>query len=148
MATAAWIRKLLVLFVSSYQTVTVLKIGELWAIPIMLRLALIENIRRIAVRIANDRTNRNVADYWAKRMTTTAHKDPKSLFLEIADMARSRPADGRCVCCRNSTSIAGTGSRSGLAAYLDRTASCPNTVRRSRDLCIWRASNRPPIRFP
>ena len=41
-------------FVSSYQTVTVLKIGELWAIPIMLRLALIENIRRIAARISND----------------------------------------------------------------------------------------------
>ena len=83
--------KTLSLFVSSYQTVTVLKIGELWAIPIMLRLALIENIRRIAVRISNDRTNRNMADYWAKKMTATAHKDPKNLFLEIADMARSEP---------------------------------------------------------
>jgi hypothetical protein len=33
-------------FVAAYQTVTVLKLGELWAIPIMLRLALIENLRR------------------------------------------------------------------------------------------------------
>ncbi|HRS97794.1 MAG TPA: hypothetical protein P5040_06380, partial [Smithella sp.] len=41
--------KTLSLFVSSYQTISELKIGELWAIPIMLRLALIENIRRIAV---------------------------------------------------------------------------------------------------
>ncbi|HVK54040.1 MAG TPA: hypothetical protein VM532_03330, partial [Burkholderiales bacterium] len=32
-------------FVAAYQTVTSLKLGELWAIPIMLRLALIENIR-------------------------------------------------------------------------------------------------------
>ena len=78
-------------FVSSYQTVAELKIGELWAIPIMLRLALIENIRRIAARISNDRTNRNMADYWAKKMTATAHKDPKNLFLEIADMSRSEP---------------------------------------------------------
>ena len=39
-------------FVASYQTVTALKLGELWAIPIMLRLALIENLRRVAARIA------------------------------------------------------------------------------------------------
>src|SRR5208337_716740 len=78
-------------FVSSYQTVNVLKMGELWAIPIMLRLALIENIRRIAVRISKDRANRNLADYWAGKMTATAQKDPKNLFLEIADMVRSDP---------------------------------------------------------
>ncbi|HEY6970152.1 MAG TPA: hypothetical protein VJA94_13170, partial [Candidatus Angelobacter sp.] len=30
-------------FVTAYQTITSLKLGELWAIPIMLRLALIEN---------------------------------------------------------------------------------------------------------
>ncbi|MCE5211261.1 MAG: cyclic beta 1-2 glucan synthetase [Deltaproteobacteria bacterium] len=83
--------KSLGLFVSSYQSVTVLKLGELWAIPIMLRLALIENIRRIAVRISKDRINRNLADYWANKMTATAQKDPKNLFLEIADMARSDP---------------------------------------------------------
>src|SRR4051812_33257817 len=35
-------------FVASYQTVTCLTLGELWAIPTMLRLALIENLRRIA----------------------------------------------------------------------------------------------------
>ena len=35
-------------FVAAYQTVTTLKLGELWAIPIMLRLALIENLRRVA----------------------------------------------------------------------------------------------------
>jgi len=34
-------------FVTAYQTVTNLKLGELWAIPIMLRLALIENLLRI-----------------------------------------------------------------------------------------------------
>jgi len=83
--------KVLSLFVSAYQSVTVLKLGELWAIPIMLRLALIENIRRIAVRISTDRKHRNKADFWANRMTAIAEKDPKSLFLEIADMARSEP---------------------------------------------------------
>ena len=78
-------------FVAAYQTVTVLKLGELWAIPIMLRLALIENLRRVAVRISADRTDRNRADYWADQMTEVALKDPKSLILVVADMARSNP---------------------------------------------------------
>ena len=78
-------------FVAAYQTVTILKLGELWAIPIMLRLALIENLRRVGVRIAADRLDRNQADYWADRITEVAGKDPKSLILVIADMARSNP---------------------------------------------------------
>jgi cyclic beta-1,2-glucan synthetase len=78
-------------FVAAYQTGTVLKLGELWAIPIMLRLALIENLRRIAGRIAVDRTDRNFADYWADRMLEVAEKNPKNLILAIADMARSDP---------------------------------------------------------
>jgi cellobiose phosphorylase len=79
------------IFVAAYQTVTFLKLGELWAIPIMLRLALIENLRRVAGRIAANRNDRNRADSWADRMTETAEKDPKSLILVIADMARSNP---------------------------------------------------------
>ncbi len=78
-------------FVAAYQAVTVLRLGELWAIPIMLRLALIENLRRVGARIAADRLDRNRADHWADRITETAAKDPKSLILAIADMARSNP---------------------------------------------------------
>ena len=78
-------------FVSAYQSVTPLTMGELWAIPIMLRLALLENLRRVAARIGADRVDRNRADYWADQMTAVAAKDPKSLILSIADMARSDP---------------------------------------------------------
>ncbi len=78
-------------FTASYQEVSELKLGELWAIPIMLRLALIENLRRLAALIAKDRINKNLADYWADQMTQTAEKDPKSLILVIADMARYGP---------------------------------------------------------
>ncbi|MGB5421420.1 MAG: cyclic beta 1-2 glucan synthetase, partial [Desulfobacterales bacterium] len=78
-------------FVAAYQTVTILKLGELWAVPIMLRLALIENLRRVGARIIADRTDRNRAEYWADQMTEIAEKDPKSLILVIADMARSDP---------------------------------------------------------
>ncbi len=40
---------LLSAFISSYQEKLALTIGELWALPIMLRLALIENLRRLAI---------------------------------------------------------------------------------------------------
>ena len=78
-------------FVAAYQTVTFLTLGELWAIPIMLRLALIENLRRAGSRIATGIIERNRAAQWAEQMTEIAEKDPKSLILVTADMARSNP---------------------------------------------------------
>jgi cyclic beta-1,2-glucan synthetase len=78
-------------FVAAYQSVSSLNLGELWAIPIMLRLALIENLRRVCTRLGAGRIARNQADHWASRMTEVAEKDPKSLILVTADMARSNP---------------------------------------------------------
>jgi cellobiose phosphorylase len=78
-------------FVAAYQTVTTLNLGELWAIPTMLRLALIENLRRVAAKVAAGRIERELADSWADRMIDVAEKDPKSLILIIADMARTDP---------------------------------------------------------
>ena len=54
-------------FVAAYQTVTPLKLGELWAIPIMLRLALIENLRRVSARIAVGRIHRDLSNSWGAR---------------------------------------------------------------------------------
>ncbi len=81
-------------FVAAYQTVTDLRLGELWAIPIMLRLAVIENLRRVGVRIAAALDERNLAGLWADRMISTVEQHPKNLILTIADMARSHPPMG------------------------------------------------------
>ena len=78
-------------FVNAYQTVNYLKLGELWAIPIMLRLALIENLRRLSILIAEEITNKKLANQWADEMIAIVEKDPKNLVLVIADMARSEP---------------------------------------------------------
>ncbi len=78
-------------FVAAYQTITPLKLGELWAIPIMLRLALIENLRRLAERVLLAARHLQTARDWATRMRAIAQSDPKSLILVIADMARSDP---------------------------------------------------------
>ncbi|MGA7297898.1 MAG: glucoamylase family protein [Rhodanobacteraceae bacterium] len=78
-------------FVIAYQTITPLTLGELWAIPIMLRLALIENLRRIAVRVVRNWNERKLAADWADRLALTAERDPKSVVLTFAEMARSDP---------------------------------------------------------
>jgi len=78
-------------FVEAYQEVVTLKLGELWAIPIMLRLALIENLRRVAARVAENRRERDLANSWADQMMEIADKNPSGLILLVADMARSEP---------------------------------------------------------
>jgi len=45
-------------FVQAYQRVQPLTIGELWAVAITLRIVLVENLRRLASSIANDRKDR------------------------------------------------------------------------------------------
>ena len=81
----------LIRFIGAYQQVTPLALGELWAIPIMLRLALIENLRRVAWRVRSDRHARDLAARWANEMVAIVESDPKSLILVVSDMARSNP---------------------------------------------------------
>jgi cyclic beta-1,2-glucan synthetase len=57
----------------------------------MLRLALIEILRRVAARIAGDRRDRDLAVTWATKLIQMAGEDPKNLILVIADLARSCP---------------------------------------------------------
>ncbi|PWR75999.1 cyclic beta 1-2 glucan synthetase [Methanospirillum stamsii] len=78
-------------FIDAYQSVSPLLLGELWAVPIMLRLALIENLRRISDIISSNKTDRDCADHYVDRMIEVARKEPKNLILVIADMARSDP---------------------------------------------------------
>lgn len=78
-------------FIDSYQTLKTLTLGELWAVPIMLRLAVIENLRRVSEKIAIDLIDHNLADYWADKMLETVKDDPSNLVLTIADMARAKP---------------------------------------------------------
>src|ERR1700730_3165655 len=57
----------LAVFVNSYQRVAPLTIGELWAWPSMLKLALIENLRRLAVETLQSRRARLAADAHVSR---------------------------------------------------------------------------------
>ena len=61
-------RPKLVRFLTSFQAVAPLTIGELWAWPSMLRLALIENLRRLAVLTLEGRAARIDADAYVARI--------------------------------------------------------------------------------
>jgi cellobiose phosphorylase len=76
-------------FIAAYQTVAPLKLGELWAIPIMLRLALIENLRRVTCRLMVSRRERDLADQWVARLQQMAEENPAHLVVVVAEMAQS-----------------------------------------------------------
>src|SRR6202142_582357 len=59
-------------FVSAYQRVQPLTIGELWAVAITLPIVLVENLRRVAERIVRSRNARVEADILADRVRGTA----------------------------------------------------------------------------
>ena len=78
-------------FIAAYQTVASLKLGELWAIPIMLRLGLIENLQRVTSRLTLARRDRDLADLWVDRLQDMAEKNPSHLVVVVADLAKSDP---------------------------------------------------------
>lgn len=97
-------------FINAYQKQNNLTLGELWAIPIMLRLALIENLRRVAVSIALDRIDQNIAGYWAGRLLEDAESQPKNIILTVADMARTGPVLSSCFVAEFTRRLQGKGS--------------------------------------
>ncbi|WP_339799823.1 glucoamylase family protein [uncultured Marinobacter sp.] len=76
-------------FLAAYQTVEPLTLGELWAFPIMLQLALLENLRNVGLRIAQGREEYNAAISWADRMLATAETEPKKLIRLLAEFANA-----------------------------------------------------------
>jgi cyclic beta-1,2-glucan synthetase len=63
----------LLAFVEAYQSLQPLRMGELWAIPIMLRLALLENLRRVVASVALERRERERATHWVSELEASGH---------------------------------------------------------------------------
>ena len=78
-------------FIEAYQSVSTLTIGELWAVPQMLRTALIESIQALAARALAELRERESADFWANRLITANRRDPNQLFSILAELAQSHP---------------------------------------------------------
>jgi len=60
-------------FINAYQVQVPLSSGELWAIPIMLRIVLLENIRRLTEQILFTQAEREAADQWVMPLLEAEH---------------------------------------------------------------------------
>jgi cyclic beta-1,2-glucan synthetase len=70
--------------VRGFQRVQPLTIGELWAVPIALRVVLVENLRRLAERIVKGRTARQDGDALANELLGP-NRLP-DLYSDISDL--------------------------------------------------------------
>jgi cyclic beta-1,2-glucan synthetase len=75
-------------FVAAYQRVETLTIGELWALASMLRVVLIENLRRSADRIVSGRAEREAADLLADRLLGSPSRAPEPAEKVLAAYER------------------------------------------------------------
>ncbi len=82
-------------FIRAYQEVTPLTIGELWAAAITLRLALIENLRRLTVRVVAARDEREEADRLADKLLATTDEEQRSVVAGLIQQLEKRKQTGR-----------------------------------------------------
>ena len=80
-------RQQLVRFMAAYQTVAPLTIGELWAWPSMVKLALIENLRRLADEALQGRDARLTADGYLAQIGGAEDAAPLPSLPEVLDTA-------------------------------------------------------------
>jgi len=79
-------------FVDAYQEVQPLTIGELWAIPITLRITLVENLRRVTEGIIHRLSASNVADRMSERILDPEGHDRIKDVLSALEGAPWSPA--------------------------------------------------------
>ncbi len=78
-------------FVASFQTVTPLAMGEIWALPQMLRLCLVETIGHLATQVERRELERVLADFWANRLLAAARREPGKVPQFMFELSRRHP---------------------------------------------------------
>ncbi len=78
-------------FFQTYQSLSPLTMGEIWSLPLMLRLRIIECVRRLAIQVERRERERELADFWANRLLTAVRQDPESLPALVQRLMREQP---------------------------------------------------------
>ena len=78
-------------FISAYQQENVLLMGELWAVPIMLRLALVENLRRLAQASLKVAEQRREAEKFCQEFIDQANHVGQDLLVALINKVQSQP---------------------------------------------------------
>ena len=82
-------------FIRAYQQESALTIGEVWAVAISLRLALVENLRRLTTRVVQSREEREEADKLADKLLGMTARPAEELVAVINERLRRRNQLGR-----------------------------------------------------
>ena len=80
-------RENIIAYLEAHQSVRTLTIGELWAIPQMLRIALIESIQSLAITALEDLRDRQLAEFWSNRLISANRRDANQLFALLSELA-------------------------------------------------------------
>ncbi len=78
-------------FLGAFQSVSPLNIGELWAVPLMLRLRLVECLRSISLQVERLQRESEEAAFWANRLITAVRRSPERLVELMAELVRQHP---------------------------------------------------------
>src|SRR5262249_1427649 len=79
-------------FIAAHQSVSPRSIGELWAVAITLRLALVENLRRLALTMSHARAQREEADKLADKLLELASRNPAGIMQLVNERLSKREA--------------------------------------------------------
>ena len=82
---------LLELMVEQYQRITPLTMGELWAMPAMLRMGFLENVRHMALRAAADVSDTQEADRWVTRLLDAEDAGGRNLTRGLEEFIHHPP---------------------------------------------------------
>jgi cyclic beta-1,2-glucan synthetase len=80
------------LFVGAFQQVAPLSIGELWAIPAMLRLGCLESVRRMTLRTVQRLDEMEEADEWASRIRLASEDGARAMRRILDSFVADPPA--------------------------------------------------------
>ncbi|MBX6771433.1 MAG: hypothetical protein IRY83_06890, partial [Chloroflexi bacterium] len=113
-------------FLRAYQEGSPLQISELWAFPLMLRLALIEQLSHLAVEVDRRQSDHERADFWANRLLNAARRAPDLLLVMVAELARHEPNPSAYVVDRLVSQLQGEAvALDPIRAWLERKHGVP-----------------------
>src|SRR5438046_8935751 len=78
-------------FLAAFQAITPLDIGELWALPLMLRLQLLECLRVLAIQVDQLQRESEEADFWANRLITAVRHSSSRLLKMMEELVERYP---------------------------------------------------------
>lgn len=129
-------------FFSAFQEVSTLRMSELWALPAMARLVLVQRLSVFAAQVSDTLEEQDEAVRWARQIIDRATEDPADMVFVLAEMSeRHAPLPGSFVVMLTDTLRAEGAIAAPALDWLERTLA-------TRGLTSARVRGRHTLRVP